>query len=208
MSTGVYNRPVSEQRQSEPTGPKRQRNAAATRKAILDSAITAFTEHGYDGVGVREIARDAGVTAMLVNRYFGSKEKLFAEAVDASFAPATVIVEDSASLAAAIARRLVERTDPDAEILDPFLLLLRSASNPRAAEIMRAGTERHAAHRLVELLDGPDPERRAALANSLIAGFWLMRAVIRSTALTETDPADLTARLERAFDALLSPSET
>lgn len=144
---------------------------------------------------------------MLVNRYFGSKEKLFAEAVDASFAPATVISEDPASLAASIARQLVERTDPDAETLDPFLLLLRSAPNPRAAEIMRAGTERHAGHRLAELLDGPGPERRAALANSLIAGFWLMRTVIQSTALVETDPADLTTRLERAFDALLSPPE-
>lgn len=198
---------MNEQRQPDPTGPKRQRNAAATRKAILDSAIRAFTEHGYDGIGVRDIARDAGVTAMLVNRYFGSKEKLFAEAVDASFAPATVISEDPASLAASIARQLVERTDPDAETLDPFLLLLRSAPNPRAAEIMRASTERHAGHRLAELLDGPGPERRAALANSLIAGFWLMRAVIQSTALVETDPADLTTRLERAFDALLSPPE-
>ncbi|HEX4225530.1 MAG TPA: TetR family transcriptional regulator [Pseudonocardiaceae bacterium] len=46
----------------------------------------AFTASGYDGVGVREIAAGAGVTAMLVNRYFGSKEQLFAEAVDTSFA--------------------------------------------------------------------------------------------------------------------------
>ena len=36
---------------------------------------------GYDGAGVREIAEGAGVTAMLVNRYFGSKEQLFAEVV-------------------------------------------------------------------------------------------------------------------------------
>jgi AcrR family transcriptional regulator len=49
----------------------RARNAAATRQAILQSALVAFTQHGYDGVGVREIARAAGVTAMLVNRYFG-----------------------------------------------------------------------------------------------------------------------------------------
>ncbi len=30
---------------------------------------------------MREIAGNAGVTAMLVNRYFGSKEQLFAEVV-------------------------------------------------------------------------------------------------------------------------------
>ena len=69
--------------------PKRRprRFAAATRDAILTSAIRAFARAGYDGVGVREIAGDAGVTAMMVNRYFGSKEQLFAEAVEAAFAP-------------------------------------------------------------------------------------------------------------------------
>ncbi|HEV7965751.1 MAG TPA: helix-turn-helix domain-containing protein, partial [Actinoplanes sp.] len=61
------------------TPPARPRNAAATRAAILASARRNFARAGYDGVGVREIAGGAGVTAMLVNRYFGSKEQLFAE---------------------------------------------------------------------------------------------------------------------------------
>src|ERR1700730_1720072 len=63
----------------------RPRNAGATREAILQSALTAFVRQGYDGVGVREIAHKAGVTAVLVNRYFGSKERLFAAAVEATF---------------------------------------------------------------------------------------------------------------------------
>ena len=65
---------------------KRPRNAAATRQAILQSARQAFARAGYSGAGVREIAHGAGVTAMLVNRYFGSKERLFAEAVAESMA--------------------------------------------------------------------------------------------------------------------------
>ena len=36
--------------------PARQRNAAATRAAILQSARRAFARAGYDGAGVREIA--------------------------------------------------------------------------------------------------------------------------------------------------------
>jgi AcrR family transcriptional regulator len=48
----------------------------------LNSARLAFTRSGYDGVAVREIAPGAGVTAMLVNRYFGSKEQLFEEVVE------------------------------------------------------------------------------------------------------------------------------
>src|SRR5258708_16553132 len=57
----------------------RRRNAAATRKAILASARRAFARAGFDDVGVREIAMGAGVTAMRINRHFGSKERLFAE---------------------------------------------------------------------------------------------------------------------------------
>ena len=44
-----------------------------------------FTALGYDGAGMREIASAAGVDARLIGRYFGSKEGLFAEVVDASY---------------------------------------------------------------------------------------------------------------------------
>ncbi|MDI9949258.1 TetR family transcriptional regulator [Rhodococcus sp. IEGM 1305] len=188
------------------TPPKRVRNAAATREAILHSAVIAFTRHGYDGVGVREIAQSAGVTAMLVNRYFGSKEQLFTEAVDTAFAPRTVLSDNPATLAGDVAARLVDRTAPESEHLDPFLLMLRSASNPRAAEIVRAGVERHAGRYLSELLGGPDADERAMLAHSVIAGFWLMRKMLGSTALVLADPVELTHRLEALLVVALSPS--
>ncbi|MGW2778631.1 TetR/AcrR family transcriptional regulator [Streptomyces olivaceoviridis] len=54
----------------------RPRNAAATREAVLRSAVETFTRSGYDGAGVREIAEGAGVSAMMVNRCSGSKENL------------------------------------------------------------------------------------------------------------------------------------
>src|SRR5262245_24637290 len=74
----VYSRKLTRRKVGKKAEPRR-RNAAATRAAILASARAAFVRSGYDGAGVREIAAGAGVTAMLVNRYFGSKERLFAE---------------------------------------------------------------------------------------------------------------------------------
>ena len=62
--------------------PRRGRDAAATREAILEAATRRFATQGYERAGAREIAADAGVTAALVNRYFGSKEKLFAEVIE------------------------------------------------------------------------------------------------------------------------------
>ncbi|MFE4500920.1 TetR/AcrR family transcriptional regulator [Rhodococcus sp. NPDC056743] len=187
--------------------PKRARNAAATREAILRSAVIAFIRHGYDGVGVREIAQSAGVTAMLVNRYFGSKEQLFTEAVDVAFTPRTVLSDNPNTLAWDAAVRLVERTAPESEHLDPFLLMLRSVSNPRATEIVRASVEKHAGRYLSELLEGPDADERAMLAHSVIAGFWLMRKMLGFTALAQADPDDLTRRLAAMLSVVTDSEE-
>ncbi|GAA1406628.1 TetR/AcrR family transcriptional regulator [Catellatospora coxensis] len=188
------------------TDQPRRRDAAATREAILRAAIEAFTRAGYDGAGVREVAAAAGVTAMLVNRYFGSKEQLFAEAVDRSFAAPTVVGADPAALPAQLAAALVARTDPASEPLNPYLLMLRSAGNPRAAEIMREAIGRHVGRRLTGLLTGPDAGERAELVLSVIAGVWLMRDVLATPALTGADPGRLKEHLSGVIQALSRPS--
>ncbi|MFC9252097.1 TetR/AcrR family transcriptional regulator [Amycolatopsis thailandensis] len=184
----------------------RTRNAAATRQAILEAAITAFTRHGYDGVGLREIAAAAGVTAILINRYFGSKEALFTEVVDVSFAQPTMVPKEPADdLAALTARALVERTAPEADHLGPFELLLKSAANPRAAEIMREGIRKHVGARFTDALSGAHAEERAELGLALLAGTWLMRRIIGTPALREADPEQLTAQVAHVLAAIVEP---
>ena len=55
----------------------RQRNAAATREAILRAARCHFLTDSYESVGLRDIAGAACVDVALVGRYFGGKEELF-----------------------------------------------------------------------------------------------------------------------------------
>jgi len=50
-----------------------------TRERILEAARTAFSEKGFDGVSVEEIAQCAGVRKALIYYYFPSKEILFEE---------------------------------------------------------------------------------------------------------------------------------
>jgi AcrR family transcriptional regulator len=186
-----------------PSGPPRPRDAAATREAILGSAIRNFARAGYDGVGVREIAGDAGVTAMLVNRYFGSKERLFAEAVEASFAPPVFIAEHSDVIARDAATSLVERSAPDADELAPFLIMLRSASNPRSAEIVRDAIERHVGRRLARQLPEPGRQLRSDVLLSVISGVLLMRRVVGTRALNGRNADRLVDLLEAVFDAIV-----
>lgn len=48
---------------------------------ILEIAIELFANHGYTGVGIRDIAAAANVTPGSIFRLFGSKENLFQEAL-------------------------------------------------------------------------------------------------------------------------------
>ena len=52
------------------------------RKQILDAALHAFAEDGYDKVSMARIATDAGLTKGGVYFHFSSKEELFSEMVE------------------------------------------------------------------------------------------------------------------------------
>jgi AcrR family transcriptional regulator len=184
----------------------RRRNAAATREAILASARQAFARSGYDGAGVREIAKGAGVTAMLVNRYFGSKEQLFAEVIASIMASPDILAAEvlaSPDVAAGMAATLVEITKAGATPLDGFLVMLHSASSQRAAELGREQIERHYHRVLTEALRGDDAPQRAALLLALVAGVQVMRQVIALGALADADPDTLVKLLTPLFQHLL-----
>jgi len=59
---------------------------ASTRERMLEAALHAFSERGYDGASTRAIAAQAGVNQGLIPYYFGTKEALWREAVDRAFA--------------------------------------------------------------------------------------------------------------------------
>jgi AcrR family transcriptional regulator len=183
-----------------------RRNAATTREAILVSARRAFVRAGYEGAGVREIAAGARVTAMLVNRYFGSKERLFAEVVAWTMADPVILtpgVLGSGDPGAAIARAVVELTRTGANPLDGFLILHRSGSSKRAAQIGRVQIERHHHRTLACALRGPHPRERAAVALSLVAGFQMMRQMICLSTLTAAPPRRLERLLVPLFRSLV-----
>jgi TetR/AcrR family transcriptional regulator len=53
------------------------RIAARNKKAILDAAIGVFTEKGYDGASIAEIAKRSKLPKANVYYYFGSKEAIY-----------------------------------------------------------------------------------------------------------------------------------
>jgi AcrR family transcriptional regulator len=186
--------------------PGRRRNAVATRQAILDSARRAFARAGYDGVGVREIANDAGVTAMLVNRYFGSKEQLFAEVSASIMATPNILTDDtlrSPHLARRLAAGVVDVTETGATPLDGFLISLYSMASERAAKIGREQLENHYHRVLTAALTGARAPQRAALILALVAGVQVMRQMIALSALAGAESGELVELLTPLFEQLV-----
>src|SRR5437868_8008956 len=67
------------------TGRPRAQDAPATLEQILDAAFRAFATYGYDGVAVRTLNRELGVSHNLIHQRFGSKQGLWYAAVDHAF---------------------------------------------------------------------------------------------------------------------------
>jgi AcrR family transcriptional regulator len=52
-------------------------NKSETIAALIDSATTVFSETGYEGAALRDIAAGAGTPLSTINMYFGNKADLF-----------------------------------------------------------------------------------------------------------------------------------
>jgi TetR/AcrR family transcriptional regulator len=64
------------------TGRPRAQDAPVTEEQILEAAFRAFATHGYEGVAVRTLNRELGVSHNLIHQRFGSKQGLWYAAVD------------------------------------------------------------------------------------------------------------------------------
>ena len=167
------------------TGP-RCRNAAATRQAILEAAKTCFMHDGYEQVGVRDIAARAGVDPALVNRYFGSKEGLFSEAVASKFDLSHLLHGDRATLGERLARYVLQNEAADADY-DPLVALLRSSSSDVCSGMLRNAILQGFVRPLAARLEGPDAMSRAELVGSTLLGLLVHRTVIGGPAAADNE---------------------
>ena len=188
--------------------PPRRRDAAATRAAILASAREAFAQQGYDGAGVREIAAGAGVSAMMVNRYFGSKRGLFGEVLGDTMNDPVILSDanmKAEDMARAFAAALVGITAHDARRLDGFRIMFRSISSNEAAEIAREQIRKHHHTTLTGILSGEHAAERAAILLSVVAGVQAMRQMIGLSSLADADPDLLVDLLTPVLKTLITP---
>lgn len=192
--------------------PSRQAAAEGpdARTRILQAARTEFAERGYDKTSIRQVAKAAGVDAALVHHYFGTKDEVFAAAVELSFEPALVITSvlggPPEGLGERLARYFLSVWENPATRA-PLLAVLRSAlTHEAAAKVLRGFVLRRLLERIAADLDVPDATFRAELAASHMIGIAMLRYVIRAEPLASADPEDIVAMVAPTLQRYLTES--
>lgn len=121
---------------------KQVRNAPATRARILKAARREFVTHGLNGGRVDQIAEASGVNKNLIYHYFGSKDDLYLEVLETTYAGLRAQQKDDELLAlppAEAMARLVENTF-DHFAATPDLIRLMSIENIHYAAHLKRST--------------------------------------------------------------------
>jgi AcrR family transcriptional regulator len=189
----------------------RRPGPSKTRDAILAAARERFSEQGYDRVRMRDVAAEAGVDVALVNYHFGSKDGLFAAALEMP-TPMAALMADVLEqggiddFAERFLRRVLEVWD-DPQTGGALVALVRSAmSHPPAAEQLRAFVQAELLARVAGRLQGPDANARAALFGSQLIGLLLYRHVLHVEPVASMARGELVRRAAPALQRHLTGS--
>jgi AcrR family transcriptional regulator len=105
---------------------RRTRRSDATKSEILRAARSRFANDGYQKATIRAIAADANIDPSMVMRYYGNKQRLFAEASDIDLRLPTLTDLPKRRLGEILVSHFLSRWEGDPSD-DALLMLLRSA---------------------------------------------------------------------------------
>lgn len=80
----------------------------AARQAVVDTALALFSEHGYIGVRVEDIAKAAGVSRATFYKYFSERDEILADLFQRLLGDDDVAVDPTKPVAEETARVLTE----------------------------------------------------------------------------------------------------
>ncbi|MEV0298988.1 TetR family transcriptional regulator [Nocardia sp. NPDC050710] len=162
----------------EPDQPPARRSDA-TRAAILEAARARFAAEGFRKATVRAIAADAAIDPSMVMRYFGSKDGLFAAAVDIDLELPDLSAADPNTLGELLVRRFLTiwEDQPDNKVL---LILLRSSiTDDAVTDRFRQIFAEQVLPAVLRFGDPADAQRRGGLIVTQLLGLALCRYILR-----------------------------
>lgn len=154
---------------------KQTRNSDQTKKNILLAAQQIFSTRSYNEAGVREISALAGANQALINRYFGSKEKLFeaalADGVDFSYLKNT----DKSEFGKRAVEVFLQPTNND---VTPLQILVFAMADAKMRDVAVAFLEEQILGPISNWIGAPDGRERAARFAVIATGFFTHRLML------------------------------
>jgi len=181
----------------------------ASHERIVSAAARAIRRSGYDGTGVADIMREAGLTHGAFYAHFASREDMLAEAADracaesaAAAAGAVAAAPRGKALESMLCAYLSSEHVEHAEMGCPLAAL--GSETPRQAPEVRRVTTRHIKE-MIDLLarQSPDWGQPGAHEQALVTIATMVGALLLARAVDE--PA-LSARLREAALKRLLPT--
>ncbi|WP_046655902.1 TetR/AcrR family transcriptional regulator [Lysobacter capsici] len=182
----------------------------ATRDRIVDAAARAIRRSGYNGTGVADIMKAAGLTHGGFYAHFDSREAMLAEAADRAGRDAVVLMERVAASVPpqqalqAMARAYLSETHVKSIETGCATAALGSEMPRQAPDVRRAATRR-----IKEMIDlvarhSPDWGQAGAHEHALVAVSTMVGALVLARAV---DDARLSDALREAALNHLTPAD-
>lgn len=160
-----------------------RRSSAETKSLILHAARERFAADGYGRATIRAIAADADIDPSMVMRYFGTKERLFADAADFDLELPNLDRIPPDRIGATLAAHFLERWERDEALM---ILLRTSTTNEAVSERIREIFESQLAPAIARLVTDPaEATTRAGLVASQVLGVALCRYVLAFPPMAE-----------------------
>ena len=179
----------------------RRRTASETRDEILRVAIDLFTDSGFEGTSVRDIARAVGITQSSLYYHFANKDEIVATLMRDRVAEVHNLVEwireqpREAGLLRASALRWIDRTTPER------LKGMRLAQTNQPVIKRMSGTDmRSSFQQVFDAILGPDASSQERLYARLV--FDTVNATLSAARGTRVSDDDILAVARRAVLAL------
>ncbi|SDX97385.1 TetR/AcrR family transcriptional regulator [Lysobacter enzymogenes] len=186
------------------------RSKEATRDRIVDAAARAIRRSGYNGTGVAEIMKAAGLTHGGFYAHFDSREAMLAEAADRAGRDAVVLMERVATSVPpqqalqAMAQAYLSEAHVKNVETGCATAALGSEMPRQAPDVRRAATRR-----IKEMIDlvarhSPDWGQAGAHEHALVAVSTMVGALVLARAV---DDARLSNALREAALSHLTPAD-
>ena len=184
---------------SNPTSPAQAtRSSADTKARIIAVAQGVFAAKGYSHAGLREIATMAEVAPSLVIKYFGTKARLFEEALGEAIIPIPLFQRDRARLGEQVVASVLDRAAP---MHAPAMIALALGDPESRAIVQRVVDDRIVAP-MAEWIGADRAKAKALNLLAMTTGFSIFHRNM-DPALTDDERAQCGALFARSLQDMV-----